>query len=538
MNLNDSGYASFHKKNTEFYIKLLSSNDEGIDRYMIFIEQSSFAYAFGLLSLNAEHFSKIAPHVYAESSLEMIAQEIGRRFAEDESYHCKVEICEDIFLYGRAVMRALVAAEEIFAVSVLGLVEPNKYSKKELYDIFISFCRVKVLYMRRRANVMRMRYADIMSIENVIPSAEHRAYNNRIWKTIEAADVLSAEPTFLPTLDLATGQSSKSIQHAICRGLEQNAKTIFSQRVIRFSGMSSHSYVYLNTQRSRLNFAFTMGFDNCRFSPLILWPSLNEAVFESLAHELFRKIKQCGNEMKTVGEVLENKFMSWHLGDCVEMHIVCDRLIHTLLNIMLLRAFLLDVGLDYTPACFNIERSVERLMYGYAHNHQLERVFHQLLSPHTAPVFSIKELIEFMQGYTGNSCILDEASYRSLANYGNMPPSEDECQKPISQEGAELYSSFLFDRAMVEEIESYRISTGTFAPSLSGINYLINPVGQDLRHFLKTLYENERCRKVFWLETTVAHIPHFASRRFITPGCYEIHEEKKQVVHVQCFRFF
>lgn len=538
MNLNDPGYASFHRKNAEFYVKLLSSNDEGIDRYIIFIEQSSFAYAFGLLSLNAEHFSKIAPHVYAESSLEMIAQEIGRRFAEDESYHCKVEICEDIFLYGRAVMRALVVAEEIFAASVLGLVEPNKYSRKELYDIFISFCRVKVLYMRQRANVMRMRYAAIMSIENVIPSAEHRAYNNRIWKTIEAADVLSAEPTFLPTLDLATGQSSKSIQHAICRGLQQNAETIFSQRVIRFSGMSSHSYVYLNTQRSRLNFAFTMGFDGCRFLPLILWPSINEAVFQTLARELFSKIKQCSGEMGKAGEVLESKFTSWRLGDCVEMRVVCDRLIHTLMNIMLLRAFLLDAGLNYTHACFNVERSVERLMYGYAHDSQLEQAFRQLLSPHNAPVFSIKELIGFVQRHIGNSCILDEASYRSLANYGNISPSKDECQKPINQEDTGSYSSFLFDRAMVEEIESYRISTGTFAPSLSGINYLINPAGQDLRHFLKTLYENERYGKVFSLETTVAHIPHFASRRFITPGCYEIHEEKKQVVHVQCFRFF
>lgn len=454
-----------------------------------------------------------------ENGFRILAKKMAEEFVsfkgQPKDFPIRVEIYTDFIVYGESQAGIFAECEEIFSDTIDRLSnEQKRYEKEELYNIFWSNISIYSFARNKSANLFKPRYQrQFVSQDNHLDrqdlNREIYDVENQLYKQLAPGDIN------VPALKLEQGS-----RNSISRKFRAMEKKIGNMEIVRnsYHDRSIDSYIACKKKGDALQVVYTLRSIDKYLIPCIFLPVLSEKKLATIADSLSERInKVLKNNVigikKTEWRYLPNEYF---------------RLVYAILNTLFLRAFVEEIAFEEGLK----DTTVDFIMYNYANDKEIERLFKDILDPKTACIFSLSELQNIIEDAIGESVI-----FRNISDIV-LFQKEQESKKTVEeiQKVQRKIEKTVFNFSARVEKTSYLMIKSYLSPSYESIKYMEHPINNILGSIIQGIYcfKDSWIRKAISIENLIAYL-----LQMIDLGCLDIrfYHQGDNKNNIQCIKF-
>lgn len=524
--------------------KLIDLADlSGVDVFVVFVARRCFILACIFLrslipSIGEEKYLFRQKRVYSDGGLRILAKELARKFFRNDSYSCKIFLFDDIMIHGRAIGGLLSSAEDIFAQEYISLREINPgrgkgYTKSELYDKFLDFIIIKSCYISTQPNLLRERYKSRIDNENTeyAEPQKWRSASNKISNLIFNSPIPNA--AFVPGLlfNHHNSLNKERIYNSFFVALDsKQSSTLCDWIYIRneYKGRKMDSYMVTIPSYNSIHSVFTIRCTDHYVMPFVFLPVMDNSRIIELEKNIILTLD--GREYE---DTLPLYRVFRELRRIDKLSNMYTELITMVYSVSLLRSFIEEIGCE---EYFENNQSLNDyllnsttlpiIMGNFAHDQHIEELIRYLLNPMERPLFTIDQICDIVTGNNNNERLILDSSYYSFDRSLDTKDTE----KLI-----DILERVIFRYGMDSEIEAYRLSTGSFAPSYDSVEYFYFPRNNYLEKVIRVIYQEDK----EWMSQNASVYDVFSFiLQMMDYGCLALitGTHDKQKLYMQCLK--
>ena len=533
------------KKRLDFFYKsaflpLVKEADEGYNVYRVFLGKRCLSIACDYINNNKEKINPlILNKVYSENGFILVAKKLaedfynflqGEKDASIKDFKHYVMIYHDIFKHGRTITALLSKAEDVFADTFISLSKNSVYTTEQLYNIFNKFIVIRNgLCKNSYKSFLRERYRTRIINEG----EEGIKYDSPLWGKISYEidkniyNSNGVDVTLQPSILLNKNISRKDIREMFINNKEKNNSNEFNCLNNTYANRNIDTYICKIKNNNSISAVMTLRCNDNYLIPFLFLPTMNSVQHDFIVKKIDALFSSISPKYK--GIILK-KYEEWCINN-QELKGVFEEFLTTLLNTILLRAFLDEIGYstDNKEDFVRLHTTTDMLLCNFAYDNDVKKLLYAALDQNLPPVCSLTNLKSLLIELCSksNSCILNDIWKITENSKSNIQD-----QKIIKK-----IEKVAFDYGISRESGSNSLLNGSLSPSEDSIQYLSFPVDNTISDFLKKVYSYRNS----WVCSSLSVDDALSCLlQMIDYGCFSIkvgaNEKNGPIEYIQCIK--